>query len=104
MQGLERQMLRFGLVLALASGLAFVAAHTAAPKVAVRQNPAPIVLAVALEQNALPTQYFAPDGQSAREGPRVDQCEANPHAKSDHHLIGDKSAQRATKRKVVFCS
>jgi hypothetical protein len=103
MQGLERQMLRFGLVGALASGLAFVAAHAAAPKVAARENPAPIVLAVALERNTLPTHYFTPDGQSARQGARVDQCQANPHAMSDHHLIGDKSAQGATKRKVVFC-
>ena len=103
MQGLERQMLRFSLVFALGSGLAFVATHAAGQKGAARHDPAPIVLAVALEQNALPSQSFAPDGQSARQEARVDQCEANPHAMSENHLIGDKSAQGATKRKVVFC-
>ncbi len=103
MQGLERQMLRFGLVLGLASGLAFAAAHAAAPKVAARHDQAPIVLAVALEQNALPTQDFAPDEQSAQQEARVDQCESNPHAISDNHLIGGKSAQGAKRRKIVVC-
>ncbi len=103
MPGLERQMVRFGLVLAVASGVAFAAGHAAGPKVAARHDAAPIVLAVALEQNAFPTQTFEPDGRSGRDEARVDQCQTNPHAVSASHLIGDKSAQGAKKRKVVFC-
>jgi hypothetical protein len=103
MQGVERQMFRFSLVLAVGSGVAFAAAHATGPKVAARHNPAPIVLAVALEQSALPTQYFAPDEQSAQQEPRVDQCQSNPHAIPDNRLIGDKSAQGAKKRKIVVC-
>lgn len=103
MQGVERQMFRFGLVLAVGSGVAFAAAHATGPKVAARHDPAPIVLAVAFEQNALPTQYSAPDEQSAEQEPRVDQCQSNPHAIPDNRLIGDKSAQGAKKRKIVVC-
>jgi hypothetical protein len=103
MQGLERQMLRFSLVLGLAMGVGYAATHAAAPKVAARHDQAPIVLAVALERNALPTQYLTPVDESAQQEMRVDQCAYNPHAISDNHLIGDKSAQSAKKRKIVVC-
>ncbi|MGO8737881.1 hypothetical protein [Rhodoblastus sp.] len=103
MKGIERQLLRFGLVIALGSGLAFVAAHAAGQKVAVRHNQAPIVLAVALERNAGPAQDFAPDAQTAQQEPRVDQCAYDPHASTDNHLLGDKSAHGVKKHKVVVC-
>lgn len=104
MKGIERQLLRFGLVIAVGSGLAFVAAHAAGQKVAVRHNQAPIVLAVALERNAAPAQDFAPDdAQTAQQEPRVDQCAYDPHVSTDNHLLGDKSAHGAKKRKVVVC-
>ncbi len=103
MQGLERQMLRLGFVIALGSGLAFAAAHAAGTKTAARQNPAPIVLAMALESDSLPARSFAPDEQSAQEEARVDQCAFNPHDIADNHLIGDKSAHRGKKSRIAVC-
>jgi len=103
MQGFERQLLRFGLVVAVGAGLAFAAAHAAGTKSAVHQNPGPIVLAMALESDSLPAQSLAPDRQSAQEGARMDQCAFNPHDIADNHLIGDKPAHGGKKLKVAVC-
>jgi hypothetical protein len=88
----DRQLLRFGFVLALGSGLAVAAAHPVKPKFAMAPKPAPIILAAALES--------AP---SEEVGARVDQCSLNPHDYSDHRLIGDKSGHPAKKKRIVVC-
>jgi hypothetical protein len=103
MQGVDRQLLRFGLVLALGSGMAFAAAHAVRQPVAGRSNPAPVILAVAMEEYALPEQSGAPADQSAKEGARLDQCALNPHVYAGNSRIGDKSARDGKKSRIVVC-
>jgi hypothetical protein len=93
MRGFDRQLFRFVFVLALGGGLAAMAAQPQRPKVAVREKPAPIILAAAFE-NAPPTA----SGAEAR----VDQCSLNPRDYSDDRA-SDKSGKNGKKRRVVVC-
>jgi hypothetical protein len=90
MQGLDRQLFRFVLVLALGAGLAAVAAQPEKSKVAVREKPAPVILVAALESAPPP---------AIEAGARVDQCSLNPRDYRD-----DRSSDKnGKKRKVVVC-
>lgn len=92
MRVFDWQVVRFVFVLALGGGVAALASQPDKPKVAVKENPAPIILAIAVER--------APQ---AEVGARVDQCSLNPRDYSDGHVLGDKSAKDSGKRKIVVC-
>jgi hypothetical protein len=90
MRGLDRQLFRFVLFLALGAGLAAVAAQPQKPKLAIRETPAPVILVAAYE-SAPPLAIEA--------GARVDQCSLNPRDYRDDRSL-DKNGK---KRKVVVC-
>jgi hypothetical protein len=90
MRGLDRQLFRFVLVLALGAGLAAVAAQPQKPKVAAREKPAPAMIVAAYESAPPPV---------IESGARVDQCSLNPRDYRDDRST-DKNGK---KRKVVVC-
>jgi hypothetical protein len=94
MRVLDRQLFRLVLVFGLGGGLAAIAAQPEKPKLAVREKPAPIIMAVALE-NTAPT--------ASDVGARVDQCSLNPRDYADDRSGADKNGKPIKKRKVVVC-
>lgn len=90
MRGLDRQLFRFVLVLALGAGLAALAAQPEKQRVAAREKPAPVILATAYESAPPPAM---------ESGARVDQCSLNPRDYRDDRNT-DKNGK---KRKVVVC-
>lgn len=92
MRFVNRQLSRLVLVLALGAGMAALASQPERPKVAVKEMPAPIIVAATLESAPLPLPSA-----------RVDQCSLNPRDYNDGQLIGDKSEKGAKKKKIVVC-
>jgi hypothetical protein len=90
MRGLDRQLFRFVLVLALGAGLAAMAAQPQKQRVAAREKPAPVMLVAA---------YASAPPPAIESGARVDQCSLNPRDYRDDRNT-DKNGK---KRKVVVC-
>jgi len=93
MRGTDRLLYRLVLVLALGAGLAALAMQPEKPKVAVRDQPAPIILAVA-QESASP---------AADTGARVDRCSLNPRDYADDRPIGETASNDVKKKKVIVC-